>query len=180
MMRRPPRSPLFPYTPLSLGRQTEVVSAEKTSAAEEPFAVTFGLAMHYALEMMAVFEPDALEAAMTAVTNRYGALLDADVFETIRRRIARLLGDETFRGLVDGEIAREQPLMYEGELRYLDLLVRHEERWVVIDYKSARRFESEHREQVGFYVKAVRAITEMPVEGYLCYVLEEGVEIVRV
>ena len=170
----------IPYTPLSLGRQTEVVSAEKTSAAEEPFAVTFGLAIHYALEMMAVFEPDALEAAMTAVTNRYGALLDADVFETIRRRIARLLGDETFRGLVDGEIAREQPLMYEGELRYLDLLVRHEERWVVIDYKSARRFESEHREQVGFYVKAVRAITEMPVEGYLCYVLEEGVEIVRV
>jgi len=170
----------IPYGPLAFGRQTEVVASEKGASPEAPFAVTFGLAMHYALEMMAAFEPAALAAAMSAVANRYGALLDAAVLETIRERILRLLGDEGFRALVDGEITREQPLMYEGELRYLDLLVRHEERWVVVDYKSARRFEAEHREQVGFYVKAVRAITQMPVEGYLCYLLETGVEIVQV
>ncbi len=170
----------LPYAPLALGRQTEVVVSEKTAIPEEPFAVTFGLALHYALEMMSAFETEALEAAMAAVANRYGALLDRTVLEEIRQRIVRLLGHAPFRALVDGEISREQPLMYGGELRYLDLLVRHAERWIIIDYKSARRFEEEHRKQVGFYIKAVEAITEMPVEGYLCYMLEEGTDIVRV
>jgi len=169
----------IPYAPLALGRQSDVVSAEKRSP-EDPFAVTFGLAMHYALEMMAAFEPAALDGAMTAVANRYGALLDASVLEMIRLRVARLLAYGPFRALIDGEVFREQPLMYGGELRYLDVLVRHEERWVVIDYKSARRYESEHRQQVAFYVSAVGQITGMPVEGYLCYLLDTTVELLKI
>ena len=174
------RMEAVPYAPLALGRQTEVVQTEAQKTPEEPFAVTYGLALHYALEMMASFEPDAIEPAMAAVSNRYGALLDAHVLDSIRERIGRLLEHEQFRELAGGVIAKEQPLMYGGELRYLDLLVRHDDRWVVIDYKSARRFEEEHRKQVGFYVQAVEAITDRKVEGYLCYLLEEGVQIAAV
>ena len=170
----------IPYVPLALGRQSEVVQTEASVDQEDPFAVTYGLALHYALEMMGAFTLDALERSMTATANRFGALLDAEVFASIRRRIIRLLKHEPFLELAAGEVEREQPLMYEGELRYLDLLVRHPDRWVVIDYKSGRRYEDKHRKQVAFYVKAVEAIADMKVEGYLCYLLEEATEIVRV
>ena len=170
-----------PYTPVTLGRQTEVVQTEAgENVREDPFAITYGLALHYALEMMAEFDAASLERAMIAVANRYGALLDADILASVRSRIMRLLEHTPFLALVDGERSKEQPLMYEGELRYLDLLVRHAERWVVVDYKSSRRDEEAHRRQVGFYVKAVEAIAGVPVEGYLCYLLEEGVQIVAV
>jgi exodeoxyribonuclease V beta subunit len=168
------------YVPLALGRQEEVVATESGSVPEDTFAVTYGLALHYALEMMDAFVPEAIAQAMTAAKNRYGALLDAGVFESIRTRIERLVAHAPFCELVSGEMMREQPLMYGGELRYLDLLVRHESGWVVVDYKSARGFEDEYRKQVSFYIKAVEAITQMPVEGYLCYLLEEGIELVKV
>lgn len=170
----------LPYAPLNLGRQCEVVQAEASAGEEDPFAVTYGLALHYTLEMMGAFTHDALASAMTATANRYGALLDAEVLASIRRRVAALLGHEPFLELAAGEIAREQPLMYEGELRYLDLLVRHPDRWVIIDYKSGRGYEQKHHKQVAFYIKAVEAITDMKVEGYLCYLLEGATEIVRV
>ena len=170
-----------PYVPVTLGRQTEVVQTEEgESAGEDHFAVTYGLALHYALEMMGAFDAASLARAMIATTNRFGALLDAGVLSSIRSRIAMLLEHAPFQALADGERAKEQPLMYGGELRYLDLLVRQPERWVVIDYKSARRFEEAHRKQVGFYVRAVEAIAGVPVEGYLCYLLEEKIELVKI
>jgi len=58
--------------------------------------------------------------------------------------------------------------------------VRHEGHWVVIDYKSARGREADHRAQVGFYIEALREITGEPVRGYLCYLLETGVEMTEV
>ena len=181
----PPQPPAAPsetidYAPLTLGRQKEIVSAEKTAEAEDAYAVTFGLALHYALEMIERFERDALGAAMTAAANRYGAVLGEAALASIRTRIARLLEHPEFLALCDATVMKEQPLSYGGELRYLDVLVRHEDRWVVIDYKSAQTHRTEHRKQVAFYGKAVKAITQMAVEGYLCYLLEDRVEIVEV
>jgi ATP-dependent exoDNAse (exonuclease V) beta subunit len=53
---------------------------------------------------------------------------------------------------------------------------------VVIDYKSGRNLakETQYHEQVAFYVEALEAITGKAVEGYLCYLLEQGSELVRV
>lgn len=170
----------IPYVPLMLGRQSEVVQTEGEQEREDPFALSYGIALHYALEMMPEFTAEAVATAMTAVGNRYGALFDADVLFSIRKRIERLVSDAAFLALTDGERHRERPLMFEGELRYIDLLVEHEGYWVVIDYKSARRYEDEHRRQVAFYLKAVETITQKKAEGYLCYLLETGVELVKI
>jgi len=172
--------PPIPYVQLSLGRQTEVVQTEQERAELDPYAVTYGLALHYALEMMPSFDAAALEAAMVAVSNRFGAVLDAAILASLKKRIGALTQHAPFLALVDGRCRREQPLMYNGELRYIDLLVEHETGWVVIDYKSSRQYENEHRKQVGFYIKAVETITDMNVEGYLCYLLEERIELVRI
>ena len=170
----------IPYVPIKLGRQTDVVATDSGGDTEDPYAVSYGLALHYTLEMMPRFTPQALETAMTAVLNRYGSLFDAAVLETIRQRILHLLASPDFLAVTEGVCRREQPLMFEGELRYIDLLVEQETRWVVVDYKSALRYEERHREQVAFYISAVEAISQKPVEGYLCYLLEGGCELVKV
>lgn len=167
------------YEALHYGRQKEVIESEEEIETDH-HAITFGLALHYTLEMMRSFERSALALAMTATQNRYGALLDESALTSIEQRILQVVANSEFRELTDGEIYKEQALSFEGELRYLDLLVKHKERWVIIDYKSSLSHSEAHLKQVGFYKKALREITGEAVEGYLCYLLEEGVKLVAV
>jgi hypothetical protein len=37
-----------------------------------------------------------------------------------------------------------------------------------------------YEEQVGYYKKAIRAITGKKADGYICYLLRDGVKIVKV
>lgn len=170
----------IPYTALSLGRQSDALHRPQAVQSDDPYARSFGTALHYALEMLPEFKENAVDTAMIAVSNRFGAQLDAPSLVSIQERIVRLVRHHAFQVLVDAECLKEQPLLYGGELRYLDLLVRHADHWVVIDYKSSRRFEQTHREQVAFYIKAVEGITKMPVVGYLCYLLEAQIDLVKV
>lgn len=171
----------LPYAPLRLGRQEDVVAVETDADAEkDPFAITYGLALHYALEMMESFTGEALPEAMAAAANRYGALLGDEHLAEIGRRIARLTKDPRFAELVRGDVRKEQPLCFRGEVRYLDLLVKQADGWAVIDYKSARSKEAKHHEQVGYYLRALEAITGEKAEGYLCYLLADRIEIVEV
>ncbi|MEA1919287.1 MAG: RecB-like helicase [Campylobacterota bacterium] len=167
------------YEALHYGRQKEVIESEEEIETDH-HAITFGLALHYTLEMMRSFERSALALAMTATQNRYGALLDESALTSIEQRILQVVANSEFRELTDGEIYKEQALSFEGELRYLDLLVKHKERWVIIDYKSSLSHSEAHLKQVGFYKKALREITGEAVEGYLCYLLDEGVKMVAV
>ena len=173
-------TPQLPYHALSYGTQDEVLETEEERYENDHQAILFGVALHYTLEMMAELSEAALEAALQSTRNRYGAQLDAAAMQSIERRIAMLLSDDRFRRLCEGILHREQPLTYKGELRYIDLLVEGEGEWCVIDYKSSMAYSESHLAQVGFYKKAVSAITGAPVRGYLCYLLEEGIRLVEV
>ncbi|MEA3374112.1 MAG: RecB-like helicase [Campylobacterota bacterium] len=168
------------YTALTYGTQSDVVHDAEEDDEYDHQAVTFGLALHYTLELMAGFTRDALSEALQATWNRFGAQLDELQLKSIERRIVRLLEDEQFTLLTQGKIHKEQPISYDGQLRYLDLLIEHDQGWTVIDYKSALSHSESHLIQVGFYKKALRAITQAPVKGYLCYLLEEGTKLVEV
>ena len=169
----------LPYRALHYGTQTELLGSESEEEGEHDHrAILFGTALHYTLEMMPDFTQEALEKALPATRNRYGAQLEPGELEAIERRIGRLLETEAFRTLCDGTRYREQPLTYGGELRYIDLLVEREGVWTVVDYKSSLQHGEAHRKQVGFYKKAVAEITKSPVRGCLCYLLEEGVTLV--
>jgi len=154
------------------GIQEKVESADEEERDIE--AIHFGIALHYALEMLGAFTPDALEEAMTAMQNRYGQMLERAQIEDIRQRITRLLTDTCFMQLLEGaKIGRERALSYRGELKQIDLLLEYDDHALVIDYKSSAKYESKHRAQVRYYMQAIETLTHKPTEGMLIYLEKE-------
>lgn len=148
----------------------------KSPDGEEPKdfdAILFGTALHYLLEMMGSFDRSSLDEAMTSMLNRYGQLLHQDKTEEIYRRSKSLIENEAFQKLLEGAtILREQSLSYEGKLRQIDLLLEYKDRYMVIDYKSSKKFHEEHMHQVAAYQKVIEKITGKRTDGMIIYLLE--------
>jgi exodeoxyribonuclease V beta subunit len=162
------------YAPLELGVQEGVLKSE-TEDEKDLYAIDFGLALHYALELSDLHESSTTSMSMESVKNRFGARLGDEDFEAIASRIEMLLRDSEFLNMVQGEIFKEQPIAYNSELRYIDVLVDKGSEMIVIDYKSSRRYEASHIKQVGFYKKAVEHIAKKPVRASLVYLLEDEI-----
>ena len=163
---------------LSYYGKQEVKEPEVDEEEKDMDAIRFGTALHYAMEMMGSFDVDSLKYAMTAVRNRYGQLLDEIALAQIEKRIKSVIENPHFQRLLEGAtIRREQSLFFEGAMRQIDLLLEYDDRMLVIDYKSSKKFHLEHRQQVGNYMKAVSSITKKPTEGMLIYLLEEEIVI---
>ena len=144
-------------------------------------AILFGVAIHYALEMLEPFSLEVKKEAIIAVRNRYGAFLHEDGIKEIEKRVDLLLNTKRFLQMLKGaKIRREQPFVWEGELFQIDLLLEFEDRAVVIDYKSSKKFYSKHYKQVSNYIKAMQEILNRPIFGVLVYLLDSGVELLEV
>ncbi|MCK4737031.1 MAG: Dna2/Cas4 domain-containing protein, partial [Sulfurimonas sp.] len=65
-------------------------------------------------------------------------------------------------------------------LRYIDLLIKKDSCWHVLDYKSSMAYSEHHLKQVRYYVQAIKKITGNEVNGYLCYLLKDEIKIVKV
>lgn len=166
------------YRAVRFGRQEGSSSLPGESTLDHA-AVQFGIALHYTLEMMGDFGSGALETALESTRNRYGAYLPSEAIGEIERRVRRLIEDERFQNLTQGEIRKEQTIRYKGAVYVIDLLVRDASGWSVIDYKSGREEEQKHREQVERYVDAVGTLSGEKVSGYLCYLLQDRIEWVK-
>lgn len=159
-----------------LGRQ-HAQKSEEDEIAYTPEAIHFGRALHYALEMLPGFTQEGLSHVHTAILNRYGGVLSAVALKDVMTRVKRLLEDEHFHSLVDGgHLFKEQPLMFEGERKQIDLLIEHEDRVIIIDYKSSENLQQEHCEQVLLYKKAMEDIYKKRVEAWLFYLRKDGIE----
>lgn len=167
------------YKELYYGTQAEVLALEKEKE-EDIASINFGLATHYTLEMLESFNCESLTNALAMSENKYGFSLEEQEFAEIGKRIKLLLENKKFLELVAGECYREKGLKYKKNLRYIDLLVKKEDGWIVIDYKTGEHFHKEYLKQVKSYIKAVEEITSQEVEGYLCYLLQDEVKIVKV
>lgn len=174
------QSEVLDYKEEQYGTQSEVLEEEKETQTSNHQAMTFGTALHYTLELLEAFHPDALSVAMESTLNRFGALLSIKELQEIHQRVLRLLQDEKFQALTSGSVQKEVPISFDKKLRYLDLLVEHESEWVVIDYKSGKGDYSAHAAQVGFYKKAIGTITQQAVRGFICYTLSDTIELVEV
>lgn len=175
-------APLNRSTPLPLTHYgVQEVETALEDEEKDYQAILFGTALHYTLEMMGTFSLKGLEKAMLATKNRYGLELNDEVFLDIKRRIEFLIINSDFKGLLKGAtISREQSLSYNQELRQIDLLLSYNDRMVVVDYKSSKKYHLKHQAQVGFYKKAIENITKKPTIGMIIYLLEEGVELVTI
>jgi exodeoxyribonuclease V beta subunit len=170
----------FEYRDMFYGTQSDILALE-VEKSESYDAINFGLAMHYMLEMLGEFEVSHVESAYNMMLNKYGYSLSKEAVEDIRHRVELLLRDGSFRGIVDGECYQEQALRFKKNLRYIDLLVKHDDgRWSIIDYKSSQKHSDEHLKQVRYYIKALKEITGDEVDGYLCYLLSDEIKLKRV
>ncbi len=164
---------------LYYGSQTNLLEGSK-KLEEDQEAIVFGSAVHLFMEMLERFDVGAMEDAKEAVRNRYGSVLEESRLQDAASRVERLLRNGEFLALCAGECFKERALRYNKALYYIDLLVRTDEGYRIIDYKTGKHFHAEYVKQVRNYQKAIEAITGQEAQGYLCYLLEDRVEIERV
>ena len=168
------------YKSLYYGTQSDILALEREDN-EDLDAINFGLAMHYTLEMMSEFSLEKLTNASYMTLNKFGYSLEDKALENIGHRVQNLINSEEFKKLSEGECYREKAIRYKNNLRYIDLLVKRSDGgWNVIDYKSSFAYSEHHLKQVRYYVRAIKEITGDEVDGYICYLLENEVKIVRV
>lgn len=183
------RSPLD-YKALYYGTQSDILALEETKE-EDLESINFGLAMHYMLEMLGEFKVENIPHAKDMMINKYGYILEDAEIEDIQNRVTMLLNSSEFLTLINGECYREKAIRYKNNLRYIDLLVESQAKedslslfsdgiWNVIDYKSSLGYSEHHLKQVRYYVDAIKKITGDAVDGYICYLLEDKVKIVKV
>jgi exodeoxyribonuclease V beta subunit len=141
-------------------------------------AILFGTALHYALEMLASFKEESLSNAMNALQNRYGQVLSNAQINEINKRIGMLINNSEFKTLLEGAtLSKEQSLSFNGELKQIDLLLEYDNRYLVIDYKSSKKFNIKHQNQVNFYAKAINTITAKATSGVIIYLLNDEISI---
>ena len=176
-----PHLPLQPlkkvkFKSVGYGKQGDSAKQDKNLIADYE-AITYGLALHYALEMMGNFDIGSLKTALESTRKRYGLSIGEAKIEQLRLTLHSLIADEQFRFLTQGRRYREQAFFYKGQKWIIDLLIEHDEgHWVVIDYKSGEEKSMEHTEQVKNYMYAVATFVAGEVRGYICYVGPEKCE----
>ncbi len=168
------------YQPLSLGYQ-EVAEKEKSHSSDDFKARYFGIATHYALEMMKSFDKYSLSFGINCAKNKYFHILNGEDFIDMENRIECLIQNSDFLNLVkDGNYTKEQPLIYEDELKVIDLLIKNEDGYVVIDYKTTHEKQDGHKIQVRNYIKYIAQITNCSVSGYLVYLQKNEISLEKI
>ncbi len=167
------------YKKIKFGLQDQKIREEKRDKTSFE-AQNFGLGLHYMLEIIEDFDETYIEEAYWAMKNRYELLLDDNLCLEIKKRVTTLINHKPFIKLVSGKVLKEQPISFNGELKQLDLLIEHAEHFVVIDYKSSRKRESVHINQVLHYKNAVQKIVDKDVLAYLCYVRKDDIELINI
>jgi exodeoxyribonuclease V beta subunit len=158
----------------------EVVKPEEDDEKDYE-AMLFGTALHYTLEMISNFSIMGLADAMNATRNRYGSELTEARLEEIKSRVLELVTSERFKKLLEGaKRSSEQSLSFEGELKQVDLLLEYEKHYMVIEYKSSKKYHESHRKQVREYKEAMESITGKPTRAMLLYLLDSGLEFIEI
>ncbi|PLY04331.1 MAG: recombinase RecB [Arcobacter sp.] len=170
------------YTALDLGTQDKPISKVVIEKDYTLHAKYFGIATHYCLEMMNLFDEKSLDYSLNLVRNRYSSYLQNEDFSNIRRRVVKLIDNEEFKGIVtDASFNKEQALIYKNELKIIDLLVQKEGKYYIFDYKTTKDELQEHINQVSHYKKAIKDIvTSDEVYSYILYLNDNEAKMKKV
>lgn len=117
-----------------------------------------------------------MTALLKITVSRYSNYLTNEDFEKIRLRITNLIDNKQFQGfLEDSVFIAEQSLIYQGEVKIIDLLLQKGDEYFIFDYKTTKSDNSiEHKNQVRHYKKAISDIFKTnKVYSYLIYLNED-------
>ena len=171
------------YEPLNLGKQ-DIKSSKDNNIVNSDILKSkyFGLATHYTLEMMSNFDEKALNHGLNLSKAKYFNYLDELDFVSIKKIIQNLIKNDKFQNLIkDSQIVQEQALIYNEEIKVIDLLLYKDDRFIIVDYKTTTEVLYSHKTQVEYYKKAVSEIFNIKnVDGYLVYLKEDSIEFFEV
>lgn len=158
------------------GLQPQIPKEDTTSISLK--AQAFGVALHYALEMLDSFKYDSFNFALSNTRHRYERLLGNKAIEEIEKRIKALIDDDKFQKLCLGAIIKKEvTFCFDGEIKRIDLMLEWEDKIVIVDYKSSKNDQDKHVSQVDYYQKATTKISSKPTFGKIIYLLEDKIEI---
>ena len=170
----------FEYKSLYYGTQSNILALQSEKD-EDLKAINFGLSLHYMLEMMGEFTQESIADAKDMMINKYGFILQESEIDDIQKRVTMLIQNSTFLNIINGECYKEKAIRYRDNLYYIDLLIKAEDgSWCVVDYKSSKNYEDKHYAQVLTYINAIRIITGDEVNGYICYILQDSIELKKI
>ena len=169
------------YEKLNLGFQEDKLKVEEENGNNHK-AIYFGLATHYLLEIIYKFDKKHLKKALLNTKNRYHLFLSDREFLDIEKRVDNLFKNSFFQNLIKNHknIYKEQPLIFNKELKQIDLLIEKENEYIIIDYKTSPKEMIEHKKQVINYKKAIGKISNKKSYGYLCYLRENEIKFVEI
>ena len=177
----PSKEEIFVYEKFKTGKQEVALKSSQKDEERDFASISFGLALHYMLEMLEDFDKNSLQKAYIATKNRYEDIVGSEAMDDIKSRVLRLLDDSFFTGLIKGKsIDKELQVLYNNELRQFDLMLEDEDVCVVVDYKSSKAFGYKHKKQVEGYMEILKNLKEKEIRAYLCYLTKESVEFVEV
>ncbi|WP_228711631.1 RecB-like helicase [Arcobacter arenosus] len=168
------------YKPLDLGTQEKPVSKENEKE-YSLYSRYFGIATHYCLEMMNQFDQASLDYSISLVKNRFSSYLHDNDIENIKKRIKKLIENETFKKLIENaSFNKEQSLLYKGELKIIDLFAIKDNKYYIFDYKTTKDELQEHKLQVNHYKKAISKIENSDeVYAFIIYLNEDEAKLVE-
>ncbi|SHO81566.1 UvrD/REP helicase [hydrothermal vent metagenome] len=160
------------------GKQNKKNSDE--DIVENSQAINYGLALHYTLEMLQDLDSKFIESAMNSTTNRYGNIIEKDILADIKKRTLSLVDNIEFQNLLkDAKIYKEISISFEGDIKQIDLLLEYKNSYIVIDYKSSKKYHIKYIAQIKEYQKAIESITGKNTKAIIVYILDNGVEFVE-
>lgn len=168
------------YEPLKLGYQN--IKANKVDENNNIHAQYFGIATHHCLEMLNKFDSKSLEISLSHTQSRFSNFLDENDFDRILKICTYLIEYSEFKDLIcNAKISKEQQLVFNGELKILDLLIQKDDQIIVCDYKTTVTQKEEHTLQVMSYKKALGDIfKDKKILGFIIYLKDDGVKMVEV
>ena len=175
------RQNIFEYQEPRVKKQ-EIIAKDSDRKKESDFeAINFGIATHYMLEMLDGFEKSSFKSAYEAMKNRYLDILGEIKINDIANRVNNLLTNKEFLKMLDSKnIYKELPLVFDNELKQIDLLLEDKDSIVIIDYKTSNEVQNEHIKQVSNYVNIIKKIKAKETKGYLCYLKRDEIKFVKV
>jgi exodeoxyribonuclease V beta subunit len=171
------------YTPMDLGSQEKQIAKEKDENEDEDanenmlHSKYFGIATHFCLEMMNAFTLEELDATINLCVTRFSNYLSSSDFDNIKKRVSLLISNELFtEHIKDAQFISEQALVFNGEIKIIDLLLYKDDKYYIFDYKTTQNKSPEHISQVAYYKKAIASIFDTKeVYSYLIYLKENEV-----
>jgi len=143
----------------------------------------YGIATHFCLENGQTFHPSEIQTLVDLSKQRFLGILSINDFQQITKSLESLFENNTFKELIKDAkyLKTEQPLIYNGEIKYLDLLIIKENEYIVVDYKTSKTHHDIYIKQVSTYKKAIKKITNNSnIKGYIIYLHPDSTDFYEV